>query len=106
MKNLIIVAIGSATVSASFLLGDPGNNKNIQYSSDLGCGACIRSGNVFCQMEKNVSMWSATCCEAGDKDCALEAVALGMNCGTTDTKYETSSSYYGNEFTMLSNYCG
>lgn len=106
MKNLIIVALGVATVSASFLLGNPGNNNNIQYSSNLGCGACIRSGNVFCQTDKTVTKHNATCCASGDKDCALEAVSYSMSCGTTNPSYQQSSSYYENDFSMLADYCG
>ncbi len=85
---------------------------NIPYNSTLGCGACIRSGNVFC-LNSYYDYYDPShiaddvCCDSAG--CVLNAIEKNpyMKCGTTNSSFNPApnSLFYNDTAVMLNNLC-
>jgi len=85
MRSLVLAAVSAAVVIA---------DHHIPFSPNLGCGACVGSGNVFCQTTAKNVAYKSTCCEDKDStkyECALKAVADGMTCASDDDDFKNST---------------
>ena len=80
-------------------------NPSITYNKDLNCGACVRSGNIFCKTSGDLRQpYNQTCCST-DR-CALIAIEYNMTCATTSKDFiNATANYFADPFTLLGQFC-
>lgn len=80
-------------------------NPSITYNQALSCGACVRSGNIFCKSTGDLRQnYTQKCCDT--EHCALIAIGNNMTCATTNKDFvNASASYFADPFTMLGQFC-
>jgi len=104
----ILAAAAMASASANFLDGFQGVKTlastfptlDIEYSPSLECGACIRSGNIFCQNSPQTKKRDSTCCSVSNATaCVLDAlVNKKLDCATTNRDYTNATFFYNDHF--------
>lgn len=81
---------------------------SISYSPDLACGACVRSGNIFCQTPKFWPTYNSTCIQNNaDKyeNVVKNAIAYNMTCATDDSSFSVVTNYFDDDITLLLDFC-
>ena len=103
MRFIAIVAVSIVAVLAK--------KPDIPFKDNLGCGACVGGGNVYCQTPRGQGIpHDSVCCSTQNYtqtlECALMAVAANMSCATKDPNFSnTTREFYGDDFNMLFDFC-
>lgn len=100
----------SLAITALLILGAVSARPDIPFSSDLACGACVRSSNIFCQTPKlSLQPYNSTCIkkDADKYKNVLLAINQGMACAIDDDDNEFSSNanYFDDDVTLLLDFC-
>lgn len=112
MRSILLSSFALLAVTAfDFLpqtLGE--NDLNLEYSPDLACGACVRSGYSYCALKKGDWYKRASgdiCCN--DDKCLISALAKKgdqeMECATTRDDFNETDIYYKDNFALLQKFC-